>query len=78
MFTSFDKAIAAFLSSLIFIIGTWYAPALGLQGIVEPIAEGEAIATKRLLGVLTDEVDDAARRADAARAGGVPNLRQRD
>jgi hypothetical protein len=38
MFTSFDKAIAAFLSSLIFIIGTWYAPALGLQGIVEPVS----------------------------------------
>lgn len=42
------------------------------------IAEGEAVAVKRLLGVLTDEVDDVVRRADDARGRGVPNLRPRD
>jgi hypothetical protein len=38
MFTTFDKAIAAFLSSLLFLVGMWYAPALQLQGVVEPVA----------------------------------------
>lgn len=42
------------------------------------IAEGEAAATKRILGVLTNEVDDTVRRADDARASGVPNLKHRD
>jgi hypothetical protein len=42
------------------------------------IAEGEAAATKRILGVLTDAVDDTVRRADDARSSGLPNLKHRD
>lgn len=52
MFTSFDKAIVALLSSLVFLVGTWYAPALQLQGIIEPVA---AVVTALLVYVVPNK-----------------------